>query len=71
VKRYLLKMLDDVQPEVEGPFAADDDVLEAARAHRADDPGENDGLYWADVDDQGNLLVGAFCRRDLEQETAL
>lgn len=68
MKHYLLKMLGDVEPEVEGPFETDDMVLVAARAHRADDASENDGLYWAEVDDQGNLLVGAFARRQLEPD---
>jgi hypothetical protein len=66
MKYYLLKMLDDVQPEVVGPLETDDAVLEAARAHRADDPGRTDGLYCAVVDDLGNLLVGAFAGYELE-----
>lgn len=68
MKHYLLTIMGDVEPKAVGPFETDAEVLEAAKAHRADDAGENDGLYWADVDDQGNLVVGAFCEWEIAED---
>jgi hypothetical protein len=67
MKYYLLKMLGDVEPELEGPFATDDEVLEAAKRHRVDDPGREDGLFLAAIDDLGDLAIVPFAGWELEE----
>jgi hypothetical protein len=67
MKYYLLTMLGDVEPDLAGPFATDDDVLEAAKRHRAEDPGREDGLYQLAIDDLGNPTIGPFAGGELEE----
>lgn len=54
--RYLLVLVGDVDPELQGPFPNDDARLEAARAHRAE-YGDEDGLYRLEA---GPLGVTSF-----------
>jgi hypothetical protein len=65
MKYYLLKMLGDVEPELEGPFATDDEVLEVAKRHRVDDPGREDGLFQVAIDDLGDLAIVPFAGWEL------
>ena len=65
MKHYLLKMLGDVEPEIAGPFATQGEVFLAARRHRAEDTGMEDGLYGAKVDSHGNLEIVAFAAWEL------
>jgi hypothetical protein len=66
MKFYLLTLLGEVEPDLAGPFATDTDVLEAAKRHRAEDPGRGDGLYQLAIDDLGHPAIGAFAGIELE-----
>lgn len=64
-KHYLLKILGDVEPEVSCPYATYGEVIRAARRHRIEDIGMEDGLYAAKVDSHGNLEVFALAPCEL------
>jgi hypothetical protein len=66
MKFYLLTLLGDVEPDLAGPFATPDDVVEAAKRHRAEDPDQEDGLYQLAIDDLGHPAIGAFAGIELE-----
>lgn len=46
---YLLTVIDDIEPMLSEAFRDEDDVLNAAKEHRATDPSLNDGLYMVTV----------------------
>ena len=59
-KASLLVLHGDVEPRVLGPYRDDDERLEAARCHRAEN-GDQDGLYRLD-----GIDVSAFTGAELE-----
>ena len=59
-KASLLVLHGDVEPQVLGPYRDDDERLEAARCHRAEN-GDQDGLYRLD-----GIDVSAFTGAELE-----
>ena len=58
-KYYLIAVEGSIEPEAIGPFRGGrkrDDEAKKVRAQQGDD----DALFWADVDEKGNLNVGAY-----------
>lgn len=54
---YLLKMVGDVYPELDGPFENEDERNDAAIAHRDGDPEMEDGLFRLDIDEEGTPSI--------------
>lgn len=50
---YLVKIHGDIEPELIGPFATEDQLEQRARTERADDPALNNGLYGLTVSSKG------------------
>lgn len=73
-KLWLIHTVDDVFPEVHGPFASEEERFERAKELRlaSDDP--PDGIYTLDIDENGvpttDTFGGAFSLPDLEEEEA-
>ena len=58
-KYYLIEVEAGVEAFARGPFqteAEQDDAAKQSRAAQDDD----DGLFWADVDEEGALTVGSY-----------
>ncbi len=56
---YLIEVGDGVEPFAQGPFETEDDRDEIAKEiHAGMD--EDDGLFWADIDERGVLTVGSY-----------
>lgn len=58
-KLYLLDVFNGIEPRVAGPYATEEVRSKAALKMR-DAQDENDAIFWADVDENGNLEVGSF-----------
>lgn len=56
---YLIEVGDGVEPFAQGPFETEDERDEIAKEIRAAQ-GEDDCLFWADVDERGVLTVGSY-----------
>ena len=59
-QHYLLFIWGGVEPELHGPYATDEALLEAARAVDT----EEHGVFWLDA--TGPLAVGTFAAADVE-----
>ena len=59
---YLIEVEGGVEALADGPFETDDERDDAAKLIRATQ-GEDDGLFWADVDERGTLTVGHYKAR--------
>ena len=58
-KYYLITVDDGVEPFAQGPFETENERDEIAKEiHVGQD--EDDGLFWADVDERGVLTVGSY-----------
>jgi hypothetical protein len=58
-KYYLLAVEGGVEPFVQGPYETEDERDHAAeQIHRGQE--EDDGLFWADIDDAAGLTVGSY-----------
>lgn len=66
-RHWLLIMEGDLEPVVIGPLDPSA-VLVRARAHRAEDPAADDGLYAMALDAEGHLRVETFAHAELEPE---
>jgi hypothetical protein len=58
-KYYLLEVEGGVEPIVRGPYRAKtkrDSVAKRIRLSQEED----DGLFWADIDETGRLTIGAY-----------
>lgn len=60
MKHYLIKVIGDVEPDIVGPMASDEEVFEAAIEHRKTDGDLHDGLFWLDIDENGVPAIGSF-----------
>jgi hypothetical protein len=58
-KNYLIKVEDGVEPIVCGPYQTEQARDDAAKQIRQKQK-EDDGLFWADVDETGTLAVGSY-----------
>ncbi len=58
-KHYLIEVTDGVEPFAQGPFETEDERDEIAKEIRTAQ-GEDDCLFWADVDERGVLTVGSY-----------
>ena len=56
---YLLVVEGGVEPSVLGPYQTEDERDHAAKQIRRRQE-EDDGLFWADIDDTAALTVGAY-----------
>jgi hypothetical protein len=56
---YLLEVEGGVEPSVQGPYETEYQRDRAAKQIRRRQE-EDDGLFWADVDDAAVLTVGAY-----------
>ena len=69
---YLIEVEGSVEPIVRGPYHTKHERDNAAKQVRLQQQ-EDDGLFWADIDEAGTLAAGAyradfFCSgRDLER----
>lgn len=61
-KYYLIEVEGGVEPYAHGPFQTGDERDNAAKQIRATQE-EDDGLFWADVDENGELTVGHYKAR--------
>ncbi|MFZ1537728.1 MAG: hypothetical protein WAT23_10155 [Chromatiaceae bacterium] len=66
-RHWLLVIEGDVDPFLIGPLD-DHELLPEARAHRANDPSAEDGLFTLTLDAEGSLRVGTFGGDELEGE---
>jgi hypothetical protein len=57
--RYLLVVEGGVEPSVQGPYQTEDERDHAAKQIRRTQE-EDDGLFWADIDDAAVLTGGAY-----------
>ena len=60
MKKYLVFVIDDVEPEVAGPFEKDSIRDSAALKHREEDEQERDGIFKANVSDSGELTMETY-----------
>jgi hypothetical protein len=58
-KYYLLEVEGGVEPTVRGPYRAKIERDSAAKRIRLSQE-EDDGLFWADIDETGGLTIGAY-----------
>jgi hypothetical protein len=58
-KYYLLEVEGGVEPIVRGPYRTELEWDNAAKQIRQSQ-GEDDGLFWADIDGTGELTIGAY-----------
>ena len=58
-KYYLLEVEGGVEPIVRGPYRAKIERDSAAKRIRLRQE-EDDGLFWADIDETGGLTIGAY-----------
>ncbi|GEM_PF-1490180 len=56
---YLIDVQDGLEPFVRGPFKTEKQRDNRARRIRSIQ-GEEDRLFWADVDESGKLIVGSY-----------
>ena len=61
-KYYLLEAEGGVEPIVRGPYRAKLKRDSAAKRIRLSQE-EDDGLFWADIDETGGLTIGAYAVR--------
>ena len=64
IRNWLLVIEGDIEPFLIGPLDVGE-MLARARAHRASDRGEEDGLYALAIDAGGNLGIEAFTHGEL------
>ena len=56
---YLLTVEGCVEPYIQGPYQTEDDRDHAAKQiHRGQE--EDDGLFWADIDEEAVLTIGPY-----------
>jgi hypothetical protein len=60
MKRYVLAISGGIEADTYGPFATEEERYQEGRRIDAEQDHSTDGLFWADVDDEGNLTVGDF-----------
>ena len=58
-KYYLFIVRGDIEPYIEGPFRSNVKRNAFAKQHRADH-GDDDGIYWFDMDSTGGMDVGSY-----------
>jgi hypothetical protein len=58
-KYYLLEVEGGVEPVVRGPYATEDQRDNAAKKIRRTQE-EDDGLFWAEIDETGALVAGSY-----------
>jgi hypothetical protein len=58
VKRYVLHVAGCVDPYLVGPYASA--KTRDAKAIKLRNEDEEDGVFWLNVDNKGNVLVGAY-----------
>lgn len=68
-KHYLITVHGDVDPELSEPMARYDEVVQAGKAHRAQDTDLYDGLYYLKIVD-GKPEIDSFGGEELEVEDA-
>jgi hypothetical protein len=56
---YLFEVEEGVEPIVHGPYHTDHERDNAAKRIRVGQQ-EDDGLFWADIDEAGTLAAGAY-----------
>ena len=66
MKRYILFVWGDVEPELRGPYASDLTRLHAARKLRKNDPTGRHGIYGLDVRPGGKPYVFVYCPEALD-----
>jgi len=64
---YLLKIIDDVEPCVQGPFKSAARRDYAALRHRRSDPDRRDGLFRAEITRSGTLRVSSYVTWELQE----
>ena len=62
-QHYLLYVWGGVEPELRGPYATDEERLDAARALAADGGGDDHGIFR--VDAVGQVEVSSFSGREI------
>ena len=65
VRRHLLSIAGDIEPELSGAYDSEAERLEAAQDYRRAH-GDEDGLFRVDVDATGTVTVDTFSGRELE-----
>lgn len=58
MKPYLLIVWNDIEPEIKGPFADEDERVNFAKGFRETDPEKDHGLY--KVDASGRVEIDTF-----------
>ena len=56
---YLIEVEGGVEPTVQGPYQTRDERHNATKQIRQRQE-EDDGLFWADIDERGTLAVGSY-----------
>ncbi|WP_018079315.1 hypothetical protein [Thiobacillus denitrificans] len=64
-KHYLLVMVGDIEPELHGPYDSDDEVIQAARNAREDDPEMENGLFRV-YSRGGSVSIDSFAGIELD-----
>lgn len=68
-RHYLIHVEGGTDPELRGPFESELDQQAAARDLRKEQD-EEDALFWLDIDENGNPIVGSFTNQFFEPEDA-
>ena len=64
---YLIEVHGGVEAFVQGPFSQEEERDDAAKIiHRTQK--EDDGLFWAETDEEGGLTVGSYLARFFLEE---
>ena len=69
MKHYLIVVEGDIEPSVEGPFTPKK-LAAQARESRKQDPEQQNGLFWLDIDKNGKPKIGAWSGGFFEDEEA-
>lgn len=60
MKYYVLEIIEDVEPELHGPFESEEEQCEVAKTLRKKDPCMENGIFPAEITDSGTLSVGVY-----------
>lgn len=58
--KYLVVVVEDVEPEIKGPYKTENEREQAAKNHRREDEDKSDGIYPLDISEKAKPAIGAY-----------
>jgi len=60
MKRWLVIVIDDIEPYIHGPFDSEETRSEWAKYHRFKDPEKKDGIYKLNTHEGGSPTIKSY-----------